>query len=415
MGSRPARLTLIVPTAALALLATLSASPAAAAPTTTTRISVSTSAAQVHRAVTLAVPGISDDGRFVLMTSPASGLVAGDTNGVSDAFVRDTQANTTRRVSVSSSGRQGDGASTADAISPNGRYVVFTSRASNLSVARDTNGVADVFIRDRTLGITRRVSVPPAGGQFHGASTGVSVSGNGRDVLFSAEIPSEGERTFVRDRALGTTTRIARHAGVRDVQAAGMSANGRMVAWDAVGEKLGVCSAVIHDRVTGRNFSYGYSDGYGCCSGPVLFTPDGSKAVFSCVTSHGAGPLAAILWTRAGITQITPGTSDTVPTGITDDGGEVSVISYSDTLVSGDTNAAPDLFALTVGTGTASRLDLSSSGAQIGAGTATDPFTWSGGQISGDGQWAAFASAGGSVVPGDTNGTVDVFLRGPLP
>jgi hypothetical protein len=91
------------------------------------------------------------------------------------------------------------------------------------------------------------------------------------------------------------------------------------------------------------------------------------------------------------------------------------VISYSDTLVSGDTNAAPDLFALTVGTSTASRLDLSSTGAQIGAGTATDPFNWSGGQISGDGQWAAFASAGGSVVPGDTNGTVDVFLRGPLP
>ena len=68
-----------------------------------------------------------------------------------------------------------------------------------------------------------------------------------------------------------------------------------------------------------------------------------------------------------------------------------------------------------MGTSTASRLDLSSSGAQIGAGTAIDPFTWNGGEISGDGRWAAFASGGGSIVPGDTNATVDVFLRGPLP
>ncbi len=405
----------LIASAGIALLVVLSAAPAAAAPATTTRISVSTSRTQVHRAVTLAVPGISDDGRFVLTTSTASGLVAGDTNGVSDAFVRDSQANTTRRVSMSSSGRQGNGASTADAISPNGRYVVFTSRASNLSVARDTNGVADVFVRDRTLGITRRVSIPPAGGQFRGASRGVSISGNGRYVLFSSGLPTEGNRTFVRDRVRGTTTRIARDAGVSDVQGAGMSANGRMVAWNAVGEKLCVCAATIHDRATGHSYSYGYSNGYGCCSGPVLFTPDGSKAVFSCITNPGGGPLAPILWTRAGNTQLSAGASDSVPTGITDDGSEVSLVSYSNTLVSGDTNSAPDLFALLVGTSTASRLDLSSSGVQIGAGTATNQFTWNGGQISGDGLWAAFASAGGSVVPGDTNATVDVFLRGPLP
>ncbi len=413
MGSRPARMTLIV-SAGIALLVVLSAAPAAAAPATRPASACRPPATQVHRAVTLAVPGISDDGRFVLTTSTASGLVAGDTNGVSDAFVRDSQANTTRRVSMSSSGRQGNGASTADAISPNGRYVVFTSRASNLSVARDTNGVADVFVRDRTLGITRRVSIPPAGGQFRGASRGVSISGNGRYVLFSSGLPTRAP-TFVRDRVRGTTTRIARDAGVSDVQGAGMSANGRMVAWNAVGEKLGVCAAMILDRATGRSYSYGYSNGYGCCSGPVLFTPDGSKAVFSCITNPGGGPLAPILWTRAGITQLSAGASDSVPTGITDDGSEVSLVSYSNTLVSGDTNSAPDLFALLVGTSTASRLDLSSSGVQIGAGTATNQFTWNGGQISGDGLWAAFASAGGSVVPGDTNATVDVFLRGPLP
>ena len=141
--------------------------------------------------------------------STASDLVAGDTNGVSDAFVRDTQANTMTRVSVSSSGRQANRASTADAISPNGRYVIFTSRASNLSVARDTNGVADVLIRDRTLGTTRRVSIRPPAASSHGASTGVPVSANGHHHPDRAEVAPVlrgrggdiGERPY--DRVLG--------------------------------------------------------------------------------------------------------------------------------------------------------------------------------------------------------------------
>ena len=86
-------------------------------------------------------PDVSGDGRFVVFTSTADNIVPGDTNGAEDVFVRDLIAGTTRRVS------RGNGASRSPAISPDGRYVSFTSTSSDL-VPRDTNKVADVFLAD---------------------------------------------------------------------------------------------------------------------------------------------------------------------------------------------------------------------------------------------------------------------------
>ena len=100
---------------------------------------------------------LSGDGRFVVFASLAANLVPEDTNRVADVFVRDREAGTIERVSVGVGGAQADGASFGHvSISADGRLVAFRSFAANL-VSGDTNGVADVFVRDREAGtITAR-------------------------------------------------------------------------------------------------------------------------------------------------------------------------------------------------------------------------------------------------------------------
>ena len=131
-------------------------------------------------------PAVSTDGRYVTFSSDASNLVAGDTNSTTDVFVHDTATGTTRRVSVDSAGTQANDSSHGQAVSADGRYVVFNSAASNL-VAGDTNGKDDVFVHDTATGTTRRVSVDSAGTQADfGSQPGVSVSADGRYVAFSS-------------------------------------------------------------------------------------------------------------------------------------------------------------------------------------------------------------------------------------
>jgi TolB protein len=120
--------------------------------------------------------------------SEAANLVANDTNGVADIFVRDLVAATTTRVSVSTAGEQADGASGAlgaRAISDDGRYVVFRSEAANLA-AGDTNGVGDVFVRDTLAGATARLSVTSASGQPTTASTQGAISRDGAVAAFGS-------------------------------------------------------------------------------------------------------------------------------------------------------------------------------------------------------------------------------------
>jgi Tol biopolymer transport system component len=136
-------------------------------------------------------PSISGDGRFVAFTSKASNLVAGDTNGVVDVFVRDLEKNTTARVSVNDDGIQADMDSASPSISANGRYVAFSSLATNL-VTDDTNGDEissegeDVFVHDLALHVTRRVSVSSSGAQADGLSRHPSLSADGLFVAFES-------------------------------------------------------------------------------------------------------------------------------------------------------------------------------------------------------------------------------------
>src|SRR5690606_542044 len=112
---------------------------------------------------------ISADGRYVAFSSLASNLVEDDGNGSYDVFVHDLQSESISRVSLDSNGSEGDGDSFEPAMSPDGRFISFTSRATNL-VADDTNGVADVFVHDRQTGETTRVSVSSDGTEGDGDS-----------------------------------------------------------------------------------------------------------------------------------------------------------------------------------------------------------------------------------------------------
>ena len=131
-------------------------------------------------------PQISADGRFVAFLSDASDLVPGDTNGVTDIFVRDLQTGTTERVSVGSSGAQANGQSLGPTISGDGRFVAFRSAASNL-IQGDTNGVGDIFVRDTQAGTTDLVSVASDGTKGNGDSYGPSISADGRFVVFRSK------------------------------------------------------------------------------------------------------------------------------------------------------------------------------------------------------------------------------------
>lgn len=177
-------------------------------------------------------PSISADGRYVAFRSQASNLVPGDTNRAVDMFLRDRLRNTTERVSVSSTGEEGDDATdtTYEAarpmVSADGRYVLFTSYASNL-VPDDTNGMRDAFVRDRLLNRTTRVSVSSSGeeaknGQFVGDA---AISADGRWIVFTSNaeglapgnqhdpgspgVPFAGEGGFfIHDLVRGTTESI---------------------------------------------------------------------------------------------------------------------------------------------------------------------------------------------------------------
>jgi len=115
---------------------------------------------------------ISADGRWVAFVSRATNIAPNDTDSLADVFVYDRLGRTCELVSVSSDGAKANGYSISIAISDDGRYVAFTSWATNL-VAGDTNGKTDVFVRDRVARTTTRVNVGVGGVQSNGASLGL--------------------------------------------------------------------------------------------------------------------------------------------------------------------------------------------------------------------------------------------------
>ena len=274
----------------------------------TERVSVSSTGEEGDSGSNL--PSLSADGRYVAFQSAAQNLVEGDDNSRFDVFVHDRLTGKTERVSVSSSGEQSNHASFQPAISGDGRFVAFLSFASNL-VPKDTNGEWDVFVHDRVTGATelasvdsqerqggygRTLPIPSSDPNF--MSPPISLSHDGRFVAFASDfsnlVPNDANEcfstgnvdwwtgvqhpepsvrlpvhlmayscrdVFVRDRHLGLTSRVSVSSqgseAEGDSASAFISPNGRYVVFSSDAENLDprdrnmVRDAFVHDRLTG--------------------------------------------------------------------------------------------------------------------------------------------------------------------
>ncbi len=237
----------------------------------TTRVSVASDGTESNGSS--AIPSISADGRYVAFYSTATNLVLNDTNNTYDVFVHDRQTGVTTRVSVSSDGTQGNNWSSWPSISADGRYVAFYSRATNL-VAGDTNARDDVFVRDRDTSTTTRVSVSSAGvqGNNHSGAYGLAISPDGQYVAFESRATNlvTGDSNgagdvFIRNRTTNSTVRVS--TASNGAQANGssdltmnraLSAGGRYVAFNSLATNL------VADDTNGANdvFVHRYSAGF---------------------------------------------------------------------------------------------------------------------------------------------------------
>ncbi len=335
---------------------------------------------------------ISPEGQFVGFTSFAGNLVPDDTNGTNDVFLRDRATATVERISVASDGTEGNGDSggssgggylvTKLGVSADGAFVAFPSDASNL-VAGDTNDSQDIFVRDRAAGETTRISVANNGEQVAGGhGQQVSISDNGQFVsydsisAFLVDSDGNGQRdVFVHDRGTGTNTlvSVATSGAQGDAMSryADLSADGQIVAFQSFAGNLvaddtnGVGDIFVRDLAAGTTKR-------------VSVASDGSQ-------SDDISEAAAI----------------------SADGRYVAFFSQATNLVAGDTNMVQDVFVHDRQTGVTERVNVSDGGGQ-----ANDASNSSGDEIgiSGDGQYVIFPSLATNLVPGDINGTADVFV-----
>ncbi|MCC6578802.1 MAG: PD40 domain-containing protein, partial [Phycisphaeraceae bacterium] len=243
---------------------------------------------------------ISGDGHSAGFFSYSSNLVPGDTNDAIDVFVRDFVTHQTIRVSVASDGTQANGISASGPLNYDGRFVTFISLATNL-VPNDTNGVFDVFVYDRQTGQTQRVSVASDGTQANGGSVVSSISADGRFVVFSSAadnlVPNDtngAKDLFVYDRTTGITQRVNVATdgtqGNANSYKAEISADGRYVAFISGADNLvpgdtnHVADAFVHDLVTGQTRRVSMASDGSQADGDstyVSISADGRIVVFS--------------------------------------------------------------------------------------------------------------------------------------
>jgi hypothetical protein len=351
----------------------------------TERVSVDSSGAQADAGSVF--QSISADGRYVAFTSYASNLVGGDTNGTSDIFVHDRATGLTERVSVDSSGAEGNDYSDWPSISSDGRLVAFESAASNL-VAGDTNGCVDVFVHDRQTGITERVSVDSSGEEGGWESSGPVISADGQIVAFFsfasnlvANDTNGYSDVFVHNRSTGSTERVSvDSAGAEGDDSSGGSDGSFGLATSADGRFVAFASSA-------SNLVAGDSNGTW-----DIFVRDRSTGLTERVSVDSSGVQA----------NADSGLQDGAS--ISADGRIVAFSSYATNLVAGDTNATSDVFIHDRSTGLTDRVSVDSSGAQGNEGG------WQT-TISADGLIVAFESGSSNLVPNDTNGYGDVFTH----
>jgi Tol biopolymer transport system component len=392
--------------------------------------------------------GISSDGRYVVFESDATDLVAGDNNRSRDVFERDTVLGTTALVSVSSSGIEGDGRSTSPAMTPDGRYVAFISSANNL-VANDTNGVADIFLRDLVGHTTSLVTVGPAYFSYNMQSeynfylSPPVITPDGRFVAFSTgylglvpNIPYPGGDVYVRDMVANQTIWASTNAasitqgifGGSQYQASlhpAISADGTQVAFRT---GLNSNNVVFLYNIPSSTTTIIWTNGANATSlafgddvyGPDI-TPDGRFVLFLASETNLTN-LSVRLWDAETGTNLlvsantnglfSPG-SAAFGASVTPDGHYVTFLSDATDLTTNLVYQAPPTNAGSAGfhifrrdmvAGDITMIDADANGFGETNFLGTDVV------LSTNGQLVFFSGPDGGLVPGDNNGAEDVFL-----
>ena len=342
------------------------------------RVSVDVLGGEAHDASTGG--GWSPDGNKVLFDSSADNLVAGDTNGVGDLFVKTLSSGAIQRVSTDATGAQANAASMGGSWSPDGTKILFYSSAGNL-VAGDTNGAGDLFVKTLSSGAIQRVNTDATGAQANGESEPEGVwSPDGTKILFysSAGNLVAGDTNgaldlFVKTLSSGAIQRV-------NTDATGAQANGESDpdgVWSPDGTKI------LFD-----------SSASNLVAGDTNFQDDAFVKTLS------SGAIQRISTDATGA----QGNASSYIGPWSPDGAKVLFYSSASNLVAGDTNGVGDLFVKTLSSGAVQRFNTDATGAQANA-------VSMGGSWSPDGTKIFFHSFAGNLVAGDTNGAIDVFVK----
>ncbi|HEV2755239.1 MAG TPA: hypothetical protein VG318_05620 [Actinomycetota bacterium] len=394
---------------------------------------------------------ISGDGNFVGFSSRATNIIGADRNDTTDVFLFNRQNTTPEFVSIRSTGTQANRSSEAPSLSQTGRYVAFTSSASNLAIKGDKNDTADVFVYDRNEGRTNRVSIRSNLVEGNGMSYDPSISANGRFVAFSSTatnlaIKGDNNRAtdiFVHDRTAVKTNRVSISSklkeGTGSSYSPSISGDGRMVAFVSYAGNLvprdtnRLPDVFVYNRATRKTVRVSIASDGGQANGESaapMISADGGYVTFHSSASNlvegddndmfdvfvhdlSTGETERV---SRGMAGAEPDGSSQIAA-ISADGRYVAFQSYAQNLVAGDTNGAPDrsrgldVFRYDRTTGETQRVSVGDDNEQAN-GPSNDPGEDP--SISDDGRFVCFASAATNLVDDDTNNAYDVFVRGPL-
>ena len=405
---------------------------------TVTRVSTSSGGAEGNGGSTN--PKLSPDATMVVFASAANNLVAGDTNGVADIFVVNLATGAVTLISSAADGSLGNGASGSPVFSPDGTKVMFTSAASNL-VAGDTNGVNDTFIKDLVTGAVTLVSIDASGARGNGNSFAGSFSADGTKVLFSSAATNwvsgdsnASNDVFLKDLVTGAITAVSTSAagafgnagGTTPLQGGGLSSDGTLAVISSsssalvAGDTNSASDIFVKNLTTGAitlvSKSVGGTIGNNLSVNPVI-SADGTKVAFQSNASNlvagdtnGRQDIFVVDLATGVVTLVSTDAGGGQADGssqnprFTSDGGSIVFRSSATNLVAGDTNGRDDIYLKNLSTGAITRLSLTHDGGEpTGADVnATD--------IAGDGSKVAYSSSVTNIVAGDTNAAADIFV-----
>lgn len=322
------------------------------------------------------VGGLSADGNYTLFYSSATNLVPGDTNAGNDIFLYDRSGDILERVSVDSAGNQATGSSNGPSISLDARYIAFSSSASDLVVG-DTNGLVDIFIHDRILGITERL-LDGAGIQADNDSSTTSLSADGRYVAFSSRssnlVPGDTNDRydiFIYDRV----TNAIERASISD---------------------LGVQSDA-HSYLSNISSDGNYVTFY---STATTLVPGDTNALYDVFVYDVVGnTIERVSIDNAG----NQANGESRSPFISSDGKYVSFVSAATNLVAGDTNGKKDIFIYNRDIDVIERISVDGAGVQGNGDSSTSG-------VSEDGKYITFASQSSNLVPGYNSGQWHIYV-----